>query len=205
MKAKFARGILTLLALAFFTTGYYIIGSFVNQAPLNLSGFSLAISIDNALPLVSEFIYIYMSMYLVAVLPYFFIQSKREFKNVILSYLLVLGSSFMIFIFFPVYMPRPELVATTLSERLLTHLYLVDLPINNFPSLHVALSMLSSFVLFSYSKKIGYLALTWSVLIALSVLLVKQHYFLDIIGGILMAVIGYLFYSQNSYKDSSKT
>jgi membrane-associated phospholipid phosphatase len=171
---------------------------------LHLTGFSLATSIDNALPLIPEFVYIYMSMYLVAILPYFFIQSKKEFTNVMASYLLVLASSFMIFIFFPVYMPRPELIATTFSEKLLTHLYLIDLPINNFPSLHVALSMLSSFILYKYSKKIGVLALIWSVLIALSVLLVKQHYFLDVIAGVLIAVIGYLFYTKGTLWSNRK-
>tara|TARA_Y100000310_G_scaffold159075_1_gene158534 strand:- start:9216 stop:9830 length:615 start_codon:yes stop_codon:yes gene_type:complete len=204
MQKKYTRGLLTLVAFIFFVTGYYLIGSYINKIPLQISSFSVATPIDDVLPLIPEFVFIYMSMYLVAVLPYFFIQDKKEFRRVISSYLLVLVSSFMIFIFFPVYVPRPELIATTFSEKVLTHLYLVDLPINNFPSLHVALSMLSSFILYNYSKKIGSISLIWSVLIAFSVLLVKQHYFLDIIGGVLIAIIGYLFY-RNKYKVTSKT
>ena len=199
MQSKHTRGILTLIALAFFTTGYYLIGLFLNSKSV-ISGFSLATSIDNSLPLIPEFVFIYISMYLVAVLPYFFIQDKQEFKKVISAYLLVLASSFMIFIFFPVYVLRPELIATTFSEKTLTYLYHIDLPINNFPSLHVALSTLSSFILYNHSKKIGTIALIWSILIAFSVLFVKQHYFLDIIGGILMAVIGYLFYAGKRFK-----
>lgn len=71
----------------------------------------------------------------------------------------------------------------------------VNLTNNNFPSLHVCLavtaSVISSFYMRIAQRLIIYL---WAIAIALSTLLIHEHHFVDVIGGVFLSGIGILYY-----------
>jgi len=70
-------------------------------------------------------------------------------------------------------------------------MYIVDEPNNCFPSLHVSISFLASFVMWRKSRIEGVFFLIWSAAISISTLTTKQHYVADIIGGTLIAIFFY--------------
>ena len=62
-------------------------------------------------------------------------------------------------------------------------LYRVDAPGNNFPSLHVANCVFASLLSSHYSHTLGLVLGMYAVLVALSTMLVKQHWLADCVGG----------------------
>ena len=59
-------------------------------------------------------------------------------------------------------------------------------PYGNFPSMHVGLSVpVIAIIFMALGPALGFIALIWGTLIALSTLFTKQHYILDILAGIL--------------------
>jgi len=67
--------------------------------------------------------------------------------------------------------------------------------INAFPSLHVAISSLISLLIGKEKRNLRWVFWSWSLLIALSTFLAKQHYFYDTVFGIVLAVICFRIYS----------
>ena len=72
---------------------------------------------------------------------------------------------------------------------------LVNLENNYFPSLHVCFAFMSAMVAARYLTFIpALLALFWAVLIAVSTMLIHEHHFVDILGGILLASAGFIMF-----------
>jgi len=95
----------------------------------------------------------------------------------------VIFVALIIFLIFPVEYPR--MLYT--SDNLLISLFrLTDGPGNCFPSLHVAITVLLSFcyMLVERSTLKRVLMWLWSIAVCISVLTTKQHYLIDIFGGI---------------------
>ena len=101
--------------------------------------------------------------------------------------LVTLACGLIIFILFPTRYPR-ELYP---SDNILINLFrMIDSPANCFPSLHVTGFILFS-TCFSLLKKpiiLNVLIWLWTIIVIISVLTTKQHYVLDIFGGILLSI-----------------
>ena len=176
---------LIVLLLALFFIPFFLINSSFGEG----ESYILGLAIDSKIPFMPVFIFVYISMYVLVLMPYFFVKERKIFNSAALSYFLVMGLSYLIFFIFPVKMLRPEV-----ENGLVGLIYLIDAGYNCFPSLHVSLSLLSAAVCFKADKKYWWLFI-WAGLVILSVLFVKQHYLLDVLGGILMAGLGYLLFS----------
>jgi len=98
--------------------------------------------------------------------------------------------SYIIYLFFPVEIVGPD-PGTGIFAWVVSIVYFIDHTTNAFPSLHVAMALLSSLICYRHNKKYWWFIL-WAVLISISIVFVKQHYFIDIIGGALVGLIGYL-------------
>ena len=78
-------------------------------------------------------------------------------------------------------------------------IYSLDLPLNCFPSMHVSLVFLGLFVIKMYRPDLLRYYLVWAIAIALSTLLVKQHYIVDVLaGGVLGSLIGWVGLKEKS-------
>ncbi|MFH1682290.1 MAG: phosphatase PAP2 family protein [Candidatus Woesearchaeota archaeon] len=180
---KYQREILTVL-LALFFIPFFLINSSFGEG----ESYTLKLAIDTKIPFMPMFVFVYISMYLLVLMPYFFVKERKSFNSAALSYFLVMGLSYLIFFLFPVKMLRPAV-----ENSLVNLIYLLDAGYNCFPSLHVSLSLLSAAVCFHSNKRYWWLFI-WAGVVSLSVLFVKQHYLLDVLGGILMSMLGYFFF-----------
>lgn len=163
----------------------------------NLYHYNISSIVDEKLPFVPFFIIIYILAFAQWVVGYVII--ARESKEVCYKYLSAeLIAKFICLVFFfvlPTTMIRPELNDTGLLIWLVNFIYLVDAPVNLFPSIHC----LESWMVFRGAlacKKVPkiYKIITFifSLLVCASTVLVKQHVVIDIIGGILVVEIGIL-------------
>jgi membrane-associated phospholipid phosphatase len=168
----------------------------INNFSLSRAGYHLILPIDYMIPFVPSFVIFYMLTFVyVIVVPYIIIKDENQFAALSLSFIFTMFLGYITFLLFPVKtVLRPENLTNGFFTGLVKLSYLADAPgFNNFPSLHVALSLLASLIIYQHDKKHWWVWIMFAG-ITLSTMLIKQHYFIDAVAGILLGIIGYLVY-----------
>ena len=155
-------------------------------------------SIDDKIPFVLVFIIPYVFWYLMLfIMPYKMYQKdKTNFYKYIITTILIVVIANIIFICYPTIVNRPELTGNNILILLTKFIYSIDTPaLNCFPSLHCGFSML--FILHictsrKQSNSFKIFTLISSILVMASTLLIKQHVFIDLVAGDILATIVYL-------------
>ena len=136
------------------------------------------------------FAYIYISFYLMFLISIIANKKSYSLKCAISIVVNALIAS-CIFFFFPTRMP-----AAIYSSEEHTHYFLsrfiqsLDVKTNCFPSLHIANAFTAAFFLALKRKFVlRCIVWIWFILICWSVISTGQHYFYDIIGGIILALV----------------
>lgn len=150
--------------------------------------------LDSVIPALPFTVLIYVSIFIVVFMPYFIVKNKERFKAVAKSYLAGMGIGYLTFLLLPIKVIRPVIINPDLFSKMLQILYSHDFPYNSFPSLHVALSLLSGLIIYHENKSWGKVILIWAGLIALSTLTTKQHTIMDVLGGLTVGMFSYWVY-----------
>ena len=141
---------------------------------------------ERALPFIPEFEFIYVLGYAIPVLAVFAMPDSRRFAQLVIGLILTLAVAYTTYLLFPVYLERPDLVPDSLATRMLSLEY-EDPSYNHFPSLHVAISVLSYLSSrHGLRRKWPFLALVLGV--SISTVFIKQHYFADLVYGAALAL-----------------
>lgn len=171
---------------------YYLSPFFVSE---NAKMYDLTLGIDHVIPLCTPFILIYVLSYVQWGASYV-INGRDDaelcYKMVMCDIVAKLISVFF-FIFLPTRITRPEIEVNGFFDWATQFIYAADRPINLFPSFHC----LESWVCFRSclmmkKKNAWYITaqFVFTLLVFASTLFVKQHFFVDIIAGIVVAEIG---------------
>lgn len=178
---------------------YFIIKLFLNN--YHFIGWEL----DNKIPFVPEFMYIYMIWYPFLFVSFFYIWKKhpKKFTKLILSIIVALSITFVIFLVYPTKVVRPDVqIGHTLTSLLTYIVYLLDEPVNCFPSVHCLMCFELMFFIFMDKK----LDIKWRIfthivciLIIASTLLVKQHVIIDAIGALIITITTYILVNYFPY------
>jgi membrane-associated phospholipid phosphatase len=128
-------------------------------------------------------------------LPIFVLHQHEHIRRTFLAYLTVWISAYACFVAYPTVAPRPdEVMANGFGAWGLSFLYSADPPYNCFPSIHVGHSFVSALTCFRVHRRLGIVATICAAFVALSTLYTKQHYVVDVIGGIALAYAGYALF-----------
>jgi membrane-associated phospholipid phosphatase len=149
-------------------------------------------AIDDWLPFTGWTIWIYHSQLVFLLLCIAAIQRPGNLRHTVYSLTLACLLSFAIFLLYPTTIARPEQAAGGLNGKAFQLLYAIDNSTNCFPSLHVSLACLGAAAVLSERRNLGLLLLLWALLISLSTLTTKQHYFIDALGGLAVAAVSRL-------------
>ena len=146
-------------------------------------------ALDEAAPFIPAFVFAYVSIYYISVVPAFLFRSRWVLRRAIVAYTTMSVISFIIFLLFPVEMVlRPQLVeGESFASWLLAMIYAVDHPYNCCPSLHVGLALMGAFTIDCVDKRFGRIAWAIAFLVCISTLVIKQHYIIDVIVGYVVA------------------
>lgn len=153
--------------------------------------------LDDALPRIPAFIFIYVLAYVQWIVAYVIItRDSREHccrfvSGELCSKIIAMG----ILLLYPTTFARPSVEVHSLSTWLLDWIYQSDTPTNLFPSMHCVASWFcfrGSLGLKKMPKWYAWAQGFFSLLVFASVLLVKQHVWPDILGGIAVAELGVL-------------
>lgn len=175
------------LVLIFFEVGY----SWGYRSHSGPGIIDAALPVDMWIPMVPEFIVFYMLGYLFVLVPFMLVRDRQAFHSATIVFCLMMGLAFLLFRFAPVYMEKSYAIGSDWFSRVAHFQQTKDTSYNNFPSLHVALNVYAYALIAWQSRGISALWLPLPVLIICSTLLVKQHLFVDVVGGLLLAWAGF--------------
>lgn len=155
----------------------------------------MAKNIDGKISLVPQWIFIYVLWYpLLVVFPLtLYGYDDNLYWTYILSIVIDIGISLIVYWFYPTTFSRPEVSADTLSGRFLRLLYIADYKgLNCMPSMHCSMC----FIIIGYALICNPMGLWVKLLfivvscgIVVSTLFTKQHVLLDVIAALGLALI----------------
>jgi membrane-associated phospholipid phosphatase len=162
---------------------------------------TLPTSLDDRIPFWPKWVWVYSVLY------YPFITSTiltltnfRQFAYTAADFIVLLVAQVLIAYCMPVRTPDPwrQRSRSSPSEKLLGYVQSIDRGGNCFPSMHMAVATLSALhIANNLSPHLGQLSDTVFVaplLIGASALFTKQHYFVDLPGGVALAIASYTLY-----------
>ena len=154
---------------------------------------NLYVSSELTIPFIPEFVWAYLSLYLLFLIPPFFLNHQRMdvLGRQLIGVTLFCG---LVFLLLPTELGFERAVPESpFYSALFANLFAIDLPHNMVPSLHVAFSALILFTLLKDSRSTPARSLfgAWLVLICASTIFVHQHHLLDVATGLLVAMFFY--------------
>ncbi len=178
-------------AVAFIYLGYFWINEWLLAN--KVKAYLPLTWIDRVVPFSAHWEFAYALILITAFWPLCVIRDQVLFRRTALSYLMLQSIAWICFILIPVQtIHRP----TGITPNSFVHWgalinYWLDLPYCCFPSLHVGMAAMAAFSCWKVDRPIGALALVVTALIGASTLFVKQHYFVDVVGGFTIAYMAY--------------
>ncbi len=170
----------------------YMTCSYINM--LRGHYFNVALPFESSIPFIPIFILGYTGVYLAIVLIYAVIDDYELFKKGMVFFFILSTVHFIFFLLLPVKMVRPDLTyAVNAMDVMTKYYYVIDNPVNCFPSLHVSYPLAGTLILWNYKRVWGIVMAVNTFIVALSVVLVKQHYIMDVVGAaVVTATIYYI-------------
>jgi membrane-associated phospholipid phosphatase len=147
-------------------------------------------AVDKGVPFLPWTVWIYFSDYLLVAAAFMLQNTWPEVWRYVKTYLSLLAVGAVIHLTWPTVFPREAFPVdgATLSARALDALRGVDAATSCLPSMHVAGSYLAAFSLWRHRPAVFGGFLLWATAIAASTLTTKQHYIVDILAGLFLAV-----------------
>ncbi|MBL4818663.1 MAG: phosphatase PAP2 family protein [Deltaproteobacteria bacterium] len=145
--------------------------------------------VDRAIPFLAWTVWIYSLTYVMLPLTFLLLRSQNHLRNFTYAVATSIILSSAVFFWYPTLITRSHMNGHGVSKGVLKFLHWVDLPTNCFPSLHVAIMILIAFYLHKESKAWGWFTWILTLLVSISTMTTKQHYFVDVLGGAAVAAL----------------
>jgi membrane-associated phospholipid phosphatase len=155
--------------------------------------------VDRTVPFIPETVWIYTSEYYLFVVVYLTLKNRENINRYVYAFLFQQVISIAIFWLWPTTYPRelfplPDTLDPA-SHLVFTVLRIGDSPANCCPSLHVSSVYLSSFMFLKEQRTKFPFFFLWATAVALTTLTTKQHYIVDVVTGLVSAVMIYLLFA----------
>lgn len=152
------------------------------------------ITLDDRLPFIPDFALPYFSAYVLGLLGYLLMITHPDLGRVLWGYLFLVGTGSLCYVLFPsTVVRREDLEITGLSTYALVRFQRLSGPYNVFPSMHFGYGLFSALVGWHYyGLWAGVGLMLWAALVGVSTLLTKQHYILDLAGGLVVGVMAFV-------------
>lgn len=155
--------------------------------------YQFSTALDRAIPLIPWTVCIYFGCYAFWALHYCLCAAvPTRARRFFTADFIAKGVCFVFFVGLPTTMARPAVQGLNVWESLVRALYILDAPVNLFPSIHCLNSWLcwaSARDIPAFSRGYKAFALCAAVAVCVSTLTLHQHVLLDVAGGILLAEV----------------
>lgn len=159
---------------------------------------------DKMVPLIPEFTSIYLICYLFWAANYILIAriGKEHMYRFLTGDFLSRLICGVFFIFLPTTLIRPEVTGTGFWDQVLKLVYTIDQSANLFPSIHCLVSWFC-YIGIRKQKQIPRwyraFSMIFAILVCVSTQVTKQHYIIDVFGGILLGELCYKIGQQTEW------
>lgn len=156
--------------------------------------YDLTTRFDEAIPLVPWMVVIYLGCYIFWGVNYILSArfDKISCRRFVAAEFMGKTVCMMFFIFMPTIMTRPEITGNSIFDKVLRFVYMVDTPVNLFPSIHCYASWFC-FMGIRSNKRIPVwyrvFSLAMAIAVCVSTVTVKQHVIADVFAGVILAEI----------------
>ena len=187
-----------ILMVTFYTVGYLGIKR-INDYRSHY--YDVSFWFEKDIPFIPVAIIGYSFVFLLVAIMYLAIDNMQDFWEICIRFLNMSLLCFIIFLIFPVRMDlRPEVgMAGDWITELVRFYFWIDHPYNLFPSMHLSASFFSAFYCMRKGKIIGWITMVMAITVGISVVLLKQHYILDVVAGFFVAWLS-AFFSLKKFK-----
>lgn len=168
----------------------------------DITRYSLAIQgVDNVIPFIPAFIVVYVLSYVQWAFSYIYHchESRELCYRMTTSDLIAKAITLVFFIALPAEIVRPDVTDGGIFNWLTQLIYSMDKPISLFPSIHCLESWMCFRTATMMAKRNRWYSgaqFVFTLLVFASVVFVKQHFFVDILGGIAVVEIGLFVYKK---------
>lgn len=146
-----------------------------------------SIRIDKHIPVIPAFVIPYIALFPFVIVASLLMLRTPLSTEFFVSIFIANTAAALFWFFIPTGMRREHVSTKKLFNRWIAWIYRHDRPSNEFPSSHVFSSVICGYYLaLSFSTFAGAIWLL-AGLIAISTIFVKQHYVIDVLGGLLCA------------------
>lgn len=151
---------------------------------------------DAAIPLKPEWLFVYFGCYVTWVVNFVLMmrRPREEWFRCLSAFLWIGIIGFLIYVFYPTTMPRPEIADDVPLASMMRWMYANDQPLNLLPSLHCSASWLCAIGLYGDSRTPRwYRVASYVIAVAVfcSTVFVRQHCLVDIAAGVALAQVAY--------------
>lgn len=190
---------LGLLLLLWIIVAYVVPNQFQLTSPVPVP----LTPVDRSIPLSPFFwTWIYISYYPYLISVFFFVRDEENLNQYFYSLFVSAAVAAMIFFAYPTSIPRelyPLNEITGVPDGILNFLRSIDASVNCAPSMHVTMTTIAGLTAHRESRRLGPAAAAWAVLIFYSTMATKQHYFIDVMGGLVFGVVTFAVFSRARY------
>lgn len=192
LRQRLTKNAFFFAVLVYYLGGYFLINELTSGRSLF---YRLDLPFEKDLPLWPALIFAYLLEFAFFGVAYLAVDDLPFFKKVAQAVFVCVTIHFLVFLAFPVeYHLRPDVDPNRGWAYLLVDFYYwLDLPYNCFPSLHVSNVFLVSFFMQRFRPGFGWVLHPLAILVAVSVVMVKQHYVADVAAGFF---VGWFVYRQ---------
>ncbi|HEQ1858293.1 TPA: phosphatase PAP2 family protein [Providencia alcalifaciens] len=139
--------------------------------------------IDDAIGYSPNAIWLYLSFFLFIPCGYLLSHAEKV-KPLMWQMILCAVLSGTVYLIYPTTAEFPQYIGSWLTQQALAGLLQVDTSQNMLPSLHVSLTLIAWWALCRKGQFLrNLLWLLWALMIIFSVLMLKRHLFIDVVGG----------------------
>ena len=180
------RDVLLTPLLGAVSTAAYLIYPVLNHGPAKIF---LRTPLDHMIPLVPVMVIPYLSLIPLIILAavVFAIADVRRVQALALGVILALLASYLVYALAQSYVIRPSPPGRDWLTAAVRHLYSLDRPYNDFPSLHTSLATIVAVSWLRMHPRTGTAVTIWCALIVTSTVRIHQHYLADVAGGLAVA------------------
>jgi membrane-associated phospholipid phosphatase len=204
MKITLIKRLFLMIGIICLHASCYYLVNLINSSRPESAFLDLRVFLDNHIPYLSWtwVIYYFGDVYITLFAAIIALQlPEKKFIRLILTYVGMVVTGALIQIALPAAAPWPGEIT---KPQLFFHELISMRPYACLPSMHVALTVLPAGVLFSVTKKtsIRFFSTIMAILISISTLTLHEHFVLDLLTGVLLGLIFYLFWGE--YSGNSK-
>lgn len=174
-------------------------------AYVGVSDLTVMLPGEENIPFLPAFLVVYVAFYVLPILIFMKLRERGRLYKSMMAFLIAVVIHLAFFFLMPIsYQLRPEMEwSSEVLSQLFQILYMIDQPINTFPSMHVSFAFLSHYIVKRYFPIHARASLIVACAVACSTLFVKQHYVMDVVSGFAMAATINYFYIRKAFTNGN--